>query len=1258
MPCTTVQLLEHSLGPLRWVELESTRTRCPQEESTCPRYCVALEEHCAFFTTSNSQRQRQRIPLLTFFPPFLSLSINPSLRLVRCRRESTSSQRESLQDTNTKAISPLYCVSFFCALFAGPAYRSSNFPSHSTCISSIRSRLGVAPLCSGPLLPDRMDVDDDGHPSWLKPVSQGLPSMNHSPGMSQERPNSSMTPQSAQLGPPNTITPWTGKPQRLSRGDSSAVKESQMRRRHHKQKAKLSFFHSESQDYDESSPNHDSANSFEASSPARATHKGKDTMSSFHALSQPSQRGRGVPMFSSQLRALEADAHDEDPDTDDVPRERIIDTLFQEDDDEPLLFAEPSEAEHHSQGSHHSGEGVHTMDSPKKKGILPMSSFDPSGRVVLDTSPRPKLSEIMKGLAPGINSPASQRKKPTSRKPTNKSNMKMKMLALESEGDRTKDDATASDPFDSGNIPPSLGSSPAATKPVARISGKRRAAARQPKAANKQATSRQRKVKQTLVDSNTHNPDVGDSHQLGGAGQMDDGNDNDESYIDKKPRTRATRGNVRARKAKESLTSKSDISRNMDSRSGSNLNKKKTSRTKADAKSKALPSKAVETSTTESSAATVNTGGSIPRPRNMALRTFAVSKQAQHEVSQNTHSPQQNRSSEVSDMLKSPATTAQHVVQADKAHQLEKTALIDPTEIQEKVRPSVKEARKVTIISFGANGPQNTGKPRKSSKSAHDPAGDRALDPQLERGTETAETIKPKLASYQNHVEHDCQKQELEQILSKPAEAVKNPPTYSPQAQCPEEDGLDQQVGCDSVADIMRSLNQPQSGAEEENEVLPHDILDGHAEYDDDFTAVVNRHVPGNEDPAGSHGECTAIALRGGQTTTNLFSDSGKSDQNGCAVNGYEEKRPHKIRSPIEQAPGVQTTHYQASDGSNGRSTGKRLTVTQRYPPSFNVPSGQAELAERVERPRTHIHTGDRESLKRPAPANESDQPARPFKQRLRFPSYSQVPWVGFGATFCVPENGHSSDDVFGPGRSEHHPSKHISPEPHEIDPAVIERLRGGTTAHLKATRDTAVPLDLFQQRAGAQAGSYPARVTSTNPSAEGADEILPGINGTRQERSEAKDQGPLKEDERGLEQAGMPIELEGMAGTMHRIVNVSVSCKPHHISVVLMLQQGVLRKLESKEAAIHHVIEDYVSGSNNLVRSISGQQQQEKELAREEHQKRGTRYTQVCQDVRCRVGSLANELQAVDISKVASHAEGARTLNRLRHLRLALSGM
>lgn len=1256
MPCTTVQLLGHCLGPLRWVKLEGTRTRCPQEERTCPRYCVAPEEHRAFLTPSSSQRRHT--PLPTCFPPVLTLSTHASLRLVRCRRSARLRFYTNLIRTPAPRQYHDCVVSGSSAhRVQAPTYRSSNFPSQTACIPSVCSLFVIIPLCPGPLLPAMMSVDDDGHLSWPNPVSQGLPSMNHSPVMSQEPPNSSMTPQSAQLGSPNTITPWTGKPQQLARGDSSAVKESQMRRRHHKQKAKLSFFHSESRDHDESSSNHDSADSFEVSSPAKATHKGRDTMSSFHALSQPSQRGRGVPMFSSQLRALEADVHDEGLDSNDVPRERIIDTLFHEDPDEPLLFAEPSEAEHHSQGSHHSGEGL-CMDPPKKKGVLPMSSFDPSGRAVLDNSPRLKLPEIMKGLAPGISSPAFQRKKQSSRKPTNKSNTKMKMLALESQGDRTKDDATASDPFDSGNIPPSPGPSPVATKPVARIAGKKRAVARRPKAANKQATSRQRKAEQTLVNSNTHNSDVDDSYQLGVSDQMGDVNDNDESYIDKKPHTRATRGNVRAREAKESLTFKSDTSRNMDSKFGSDLNKKKTSRTKNNAKSKALPSKVVETSTTESPAATVNTVSSMLRPKNMALRVFAVSDQAQHEVSQNTHSSQQNRSSEGSDMVKGPTTRARHAVQAQKAHQPEKTALIDPNEIQEKVQPSVKEARKVTIISFSAHGPQNTGKPRKSSKSAHDPAGDRALDPQPERGIETAETIKPDLALHENHVEHVYQKQELEQILTKPAETLENPPVRSPQAQCLEEGKLDQEVGSDSVAGVLQSPNQPQSGGEEENEALPQDYLDGHAEYDDDFTAVVNRHVPGIEDPAGSHEECTAIALRGGQTSTYLFSDSGKSDQNGWVFIGSEEKRSKKIRSPLEQAPGVQTRQYQASDDSDGRSAGKRPTVTQRHPPSLNVPSGQAGLAERVERPRKHILTGDRESLKRPAPANEPDQPVRPSKQRLRFPSYSQVPWVGFGAAFCVPENGHSSDDVFGPGRSEHHPSKHISPEPHEIDPAVIERLRGGTTAHRKAIRDTAVPVDFVQQRAGAQAGSYPARVTSTNPSAEGADENRPGINGTRQERSKAKHQGPLKENERGLEQAGMPIELDGMADTMHQIVNVSVSCKPHRVSVVLMLQQGVLRKLESKEAAIHHAIEDYVSGSNNLVRSVSGQQQQERELAREEHQKRGTRYIQACQDVRCQVGSLANELQAVDISRVASLAEGAKTLNRLRHLRLAFSGM
>lgn len=945
-----------------------------------------------------------------------------------------------------------------------------------------------------------------------------------------------MTPQSAQLGSPNAITPWTGKPQLLAGGDSSAPKENQTRRRHHKQKAKPSFFHSEGRDHEESSPNHDPASSLDASSPARASRRGKDTMAGFPALSNPSQRGSGVPMFSSQLRALEADVPDEGLNAGAVPRKRIIDTLFH-DLDEPLLPAEPSEAEDPSPGSHHSGEGLRIMNPPKKKGILPMSSLDPSGRADLENLPRPKLPDIMKGLGPEISSPAPQRKKLPARKSANKSNTKMKMLALELDGDLTKDDPVVPDSFDSGNIPPCPESASVATKPVTRITSKRRAAAQGPKVAKKQATSRQQKAKQTLVDLNTHNSNVDDNYHLRGADHLDGGNDNDQSYSDEKPRPRATRGKTQARKTKESLTSKSAVLSNKDPKSGSSLIKKKTSRTENEPKPRALPRKADERSTTESSAATVNMVGSKPRPKNVASRALAVSEQTEANVTRNTNLSQQNRSSETSNVVKGPVTRAHHVAKAGKTHQTKKTGLVNPTEIQEKIRPSAKEARKATIDSLDAHGPQNSGKPRKSVKTAQDPAG-RVPDPQLERGTDAGEPTKPDITLRQTPVRHHGRKKELKKPLKKAAEALEDPSVHSSQAACPEEGKIDQEDGSDMVADNMQSPEQSQNGSEDREAILQ-DSLDGHAEYDDNLTTMLNRHVPGNEDPAGSHAEQTVITLRGGKTTS-LSSDSGDCNENCYVFSGHEENRTNKIRSPIEPASGVQTMQYEASDDSDGRYAGKHLTNAQRQPLFVNAQAAQAELKE-VQGTRKHIHTGDHQSLKRPAPNDEPDQPVRPFKKRLCFPSYSQVPWVGFGAAFCVPENGRNSDDVFGPGGLEPHPPKHRSPEPHGIDPAVIERLRGGTTAHRESIKDTVAPVSLVQHRTGAQAEIYPGQVTSGDPPVEGTDERPSGFSDKRYQRPKTSSQGPpVLEGERGLLQAGMPIEAEGMADIVHQIVTVS----------------------------------------------------------------------------------------------------------------------
>lgn len=60
--------------------------------------------------------------------------------------------------------------------------------------------------------------------------------------------------------------------------------------------------------------------------------------------------------------------------------------------------------------------------------------------------------------------------------------------------------------------------------------------------------------------------------------------------------------------------------------------------------------------------------------------------------------------------------------------------------------------------------------------------------------------------------------------------------------------------------------------------------------------------------------------------------------------------------------------------------------------------------------------------------------------------------------------------------------------------------------------------------------------------------------------------------------------------------------------------------------------------------------------MLKEEHYQSGMRYIQICEDVRGEVESLAQNLQGVDISKIWSQIEGAKTLDRLRRLQLALS--
>lgn len=138
-------------------------------------------------------------------------------------------------------------------------------------------------------------------------------------------------------------------------------------------------------------------------------------------------------------------------------------------------------------------------------------------------------------------------------------------------------------------------------------------------------------------------------------------------------------------------------------------------------------------------------------------------------------------------------------------------------------------------------------------------------------------------------------------------------------------------------------------------------------------------------------------------------------------------------------------------------------------------------------------------------------------------------------------------------------------------------------------------------------------------------------------------------------EQAPSPGPDRGMEEVMHGIVTVSSSPSPKTCrGVQLTVSKSVLQHLRSKSAVVHDVVDDYRNGCSSMVQTISNKHAQERQQLIEDQQQHKANYVQVCEDARRRVGSLRNELDAIQLDDAASHSSGNKAIARLKGLKLA----
>lgn len=1006
--------------------------------------------------------------------------------------------------------------------------------------------------------------------SWPNPVSPGLFPQSPKFPESQLPKNTTITPLSAGFGSPNAMTPWTGKPRMSAAGNSSVVKECQMRRRQHKQKAKPSF-HSDDQQDDELQPHQGSTIAFEPSSPVKATNNSRGVSS---------QQRKKVPAFLSQHATLQPSF--EEPELDAFSRLRNYTTYtpFGSDSHEPSVPTGSSDSGHSGKPAQKIDDGLTMVDSLRKEGKLPTSSAAPSEDMRMEDSPKDKLRYAMRGLSAMTTNLPSLQKKTASRKPTSKSSNKLKMSALDLEGDIDVKDA-AVDPFDTGNIPFSSRPSQAAPGVTKKPTAKREASAKASKTKKKTAAPRQKKAKESFITSMSGNS---------GDVNTDNGNDGGEECVEKVPPTRTTRNTGEKRKAKKPAAHKSQNGRNTEPKADLVLNDGNTSKTRSKTKSRAPMGKAAKTVLGKSSAANSSESTAKLQPGQIEPPATTTCKRAeQAATAQQPAIVRQDlsvgASTEMTSPIKAPATRSRQ------AKKMKTPRLIDSTANQDEgqhIDAGLKKARKAAIIPFGADAPQTNGRRRKNRKIADEAAENEDSGVHLEPELAAAAESKIEAASHRGNVHGLAEKssQKQAEAEAQPALATKTCATLDAQTQSSEEESLSQEAvdSADGAQDLLKPSVTPDVD-EEENEVILEDSFHGEAGERGESGNEVDNVVLGDESLTSLHQGSTIDAVEQGLTSYAL-STSEESEKPSVA-NGQEAKQATEKKPPIQQASVEQEFQYGPSDDSDKLSTGNSRTKAHTHASKDvstksciiqstknNVRIGQVNKTGTVHEPWDQKYTRRHRNLKRQASSDKTEQATYPVKQRLQLPGYYQsvcsvgtrqmdaedvrsaplaervserpvskavahiadtlLPSLSSEETFCMPANGRSSDDIFGPGQ----PAEQI-----DINPAVLERLRGRAAAKRNMESRTAGPTSSVQRHTAAPGAGHPTNGTSPDQSID--EDVLraAGMSGLRRQRATVNDFSQRKGTERVLERAPEQVEVEDRVGdSMHQIVNVSRS--------------------------------------------------------------------------------------------------------------------
>lgn len=237
----------------------------------------------------------------------------------------------------------------------------------------------------------------------------------------------------------------------------------------------------------------------------------------------------------------------------------------------------------------------------------------------------------------------------------------------------------------------------------------------------------------------------------------------------------------------------------------------------------------------------------------------------------------------------------------------------------------------------------------------------------------------------------------------------------------------------------------------------------------------------------------------------------------------------------------------------------------------------------------------------------------------------------------CIPAEGFSSDDVFAPKQAN---------GPPQIDNGIVDRLRGVEDIKAKDARSGNVTGNVYQSgQLPRQSGAMdlggealraaPSENTSPGSLQEESPEQLCGSDLWRQSLMNRRTQRTMVPTHDAKNAKNDELEMyEGVGDVLQKIVTVSLFLY-RIILTELMHEQGVLRSLKTKEAAVHDVVIDYQMGGARIVDSIVATHVKERQQLIDEHEQNRLKYIRILEDARSKFRAIGEAAGAFDIDSV-----------------------